>query len=150
MRMKHLTLVTVIRTVSRMAVSVAMTMAMTMAMTVTVAMFKTKDTNEIDSQAKRTDDEKLGCTTEVRTSKKTLNCFVNDFNTDQHKEYTISKASQGVDLAITVRKFDAWRPFAHHGCTYTHQQGNAVKEHVYAVADQAEGARQEAVCRLNH
>ena len=142
MRIKDLPLVTVIRTVSRMAVSVAMTMAMT----VTVTVFKTKDTNEIDSQAKRTDDEKLGCTTEVRTSKKTFNCFVNDFNADQHKEYTISKASQGVDLAITVRKFDAWRPFAHHGCTYTHQQGNAVKEHVYAVADQTEGARQEAVC----
>ena len=142
MRMKHLTLVAVVRMVSRMAVSVAMAVAVTVAVTV----FKTKDTNKVDSQAKRTDDEKLRRTTEVRTSKKTLNCFVNDFNADKHQEYTISKASQGVDLAITVRKFDAWRPFAHHGCTYTHQQGNAVKEHVYAVADQAEGARQEAVC----
>src|SRR4051812_17504570 len=104
MRMKHLTLVTM----SRMAVSVAMPVVMTV--TVTVAVFKTKDTNEVDSKAKRTDDEKLSCTAEVRTSEKTFNCFVNDFNADQHKEYTISKASQGVDLAITVRKFDAWRP----------------------------------------
>ena len=55
MRMKHLTLVTV----SRMVVSVAMTVTMAVAMTVamTVAVLKTKDTNEVDSQAKRTDDE---------------------------------------------------------------------------------------------
>src|ERR1700722_4504903 len=99
MGMKHLTLVTVIRTVSRMVVSVAMTMAMTVTVAVAVAVFKTKDTNEIDRQSKRTDDKKLGCTSEVRTPKKTLKCFVNDFNADQHKEYTISKASQGVDLA---------------------------------------------------
>ena len=145
MRVKHLTLVAVIRMVSRMVVSMAMTMVVPVAMAVAVTVFKTKDTDEIDSQAKRTDDEELRRTTEVRPSKKALNCFVNDFDADKHQEYTISKASQGVDLAITVRKFDAWRPFAHHGCTYTHQQGNAVKEHVYAVADQTEGARQEAV-----
>ena len=78
--MEILSFLTMIMTMSSVAVSMAVSVVMPVA--VIVAMLKSKDADKIDSQAECTDDEELGGTTEIRTTKYTLNRFIHDFNAD--------------------------------------------------------------------
>lgn len=64
---------------------------------------------------------------------------------DAHEENAIGESRQGIHLAIAIGKPGIGRPFAHDCCTQSDHQRKAVKEHMDAVTEEAEGASQEPI-----
>lgn len=133
------------------APSVAVSVAMVM-------MTECCHADEVDYQAKAADDEQLGQSFRLSAFEDALKGLDHDLHADEpvryvskvgpsnlnspsplHQEDTICESAQGLDLAKSIRKPRAWWPFTCDGCEKTDAQSNTVKEHVNAVAEQAEG-----------
>jgi hypothetical protein len=113
------------------AVSMAVAMIMTMVM-----MSKRCHAHEIDSQAHAADNEELRQALRLVALSQTLNGLHHNLNTDQHQKYAVSKPRQTLNLPKTVGKALGRRPFRGHGCEEPECQGDAVEEHMNAVAQQ--------------
>jgi len=74
-----------------------------------------------------------------------LHRFPDELDRNQHKENAISKPGEDVEFAPSKRLFGAGRPFTGHSGAESNDQGQAVEEHVYRVAQETQRATDPSV-----
>lgn len=67
-----------------------MVVALMSSMRMIMGAVKCENSHHVDSQTSRTDDQKLGSTADMGTCEQSFDRFINDLDTDQHQEDTIT------------------------------------------------------------
>ena len=66
-----------------------------------------------------------------------------------HEENAIGKPGKGVHFAKAIGESYARWPFAHNGSTQADDKGQTIKEHMYAIAQQAQGTSHKGIESLD-
>ena len=128
-------------------------MTVSMAVTMVVAVMvmpESRHTDQVHQQSHGADHEQFPKSLRFPPLDDPLDRLEHDLHANKHQKHPVCEAAQCLDLSEAVGKSLAWGPFAGHGREKPHSQCYAVEEHVYAVAQQAEGVRHVSVEGLYH
>ena len=135
----------------RMTVSVPMRMSMSVSVIMAVSVVSMPDeeqSNEVHDQASDAHSHQFAQMLELYTFHESFKRLPDYFHTDDQEKDPITKTRKSLYFPIAVGKASVRWPFFHYRCYQARGQTHAVEEHMYAVAQQAEGARYERIERL--
>lgn len=147
----------VVRVVMTMTMIVPMSMSVrvTVVVSMVVMMPKRHHANQVDRKSQAAHNEQLTKSLRLSAFPKSLKRFKTDFDTQKpvgcqctslrarnggnvsHEQNAVGEPTQRLDLAEAVRELLARWPLAEDGGQQTDEKGNAIEEHMNAVAEES-------------